>query len=521
MRKVPLRALAVSLLSFGALGGSLAVGGNGGVAATSGPIRLVIGYRAGVPGTVPSGLDRAYGLHQVGAIADLRAQVVTVGSATVATLLFELRHQPTVAYAQVDSWLAPQATAVTPNDPYFTGGMNGQEWGETRDQANQAWSVTTGSSTVTIAVVDSGVDPTQPDLQGVLVPGWNVLTNSPSTADTYGHGTEVAGIAVAATNNAKGIAGYCWTCRLMPVKVYNTSAGAYGSNLASGITWAVDHGANVINVSLGGTSDTTAINGAVSYALAHGVAVVAAAGNSGNTGDPKQYPAAIPGVISVGGSNQSDTLYSYSEWGPWVDVAAPGSQATTFYNGTYASVGGTSMAAPAVAGIIGLMLSVNPSATLAQLKNALYTTTDPVAGTRRVAYGRVNAYRAVTAIQSAPPPTTTSGSPPATAPPANTSVPSISGTDQQGSTLTTTAGTWSGTPTAYAYQWLRCSSTGCSALSGATSSSYLLGSGDVGDQMKVTVTASNAGGSSAATSGATATIAPTSTSSTTTKKHRK
>jgi len=180
VRKVPLRTFAVSVLSLGALGGSLAIGGNGGVAATSGPIRLVIGYRHGAPSSVAAGLDQAYGLHRVATLGVLDAQVVTVGSTSLATRLFELRHQPTVAYAQVDSLLTPQATPVTPNDPYFSGGMSGQEWGETRDQANYAWSVTTGSNSVTIAVIDSGISPTQPDLQAQLVPGWNVLTKVPT-----------------------------------------------------------------------------------------------------------------------------------------------------------------------------------------------------------------------------------------------------------------------------------------------------------------------------------------------------
>jgi len=521
MRKVPFRTFAVSVLSLGALGGSLAIGGNGGVAATSGPIRLVIGYRHGAPSSVAAGLDQAYGLHRIATLGDLNAQVVTVGSTSLATRLFELRHQPTVAYAQVDSLLTPQATPVTPNDPYFSGGMSSQEWGETRDQANYAWSVTTGSNSVTIAVIDSGISPTQPDLQAQLVPGWNVLTNSSNTTDTYGHGTKVAGVAAAATNNGQGVAGYCWGCRLMPIKVYNTSAGAYQSNVASGITWAVDHGANVINISLAGTSDSTILNSAVSYAISHGVTVVAAAGDSGLGGNPKEYPAGIPGVISVAGSQQTDSLYSYSESGSWVDIAAPGGQVTTLNSGSYLSVGGTSIAAPAVSGIVGLMLSVDPAATTSQIDNALFTTTQPLAGTRQVAYGRVNAYQALLAIAAV----ASSGSL-TQSPPSNVTAPTISGAPQQGNTLIASPGSWSGTPTSYGYQWFRCGSSGCSGVSGATSSAYVLGSGDVGYQMKVRVSASDAAGSGTATSASTATITPlTSTGTSTTtvnpKRHKK
>jgi len=307
----------------------------------------------------------------------------------------------------------------------------------------------------------------------------------------------------------------------MPIKVYNTSAGAYQSNVASGITWAVDHGAKVINLSLAGTSDSTVLNSAVSYAISHGANVVAAAGDSGLNGNPKEYPARIPGVIGVAGSQQTDSLYSYSESGSWVDVAAPGGQATTLNSGSYLSVGGTSIAAPAVAGIVGLMLSVDPSATTSQVDNALFTTTQPLAGTRQVAYGRVNAYQALLAIAVV----ASSGSI-TQSPPSNVAVPIISGTPQQGDSLTASPGSWSGTPTSYGYQWFRCSSTGCSGVGGATLSAYVLGSGDVGYQTRVRVSASNAAGSGAATSVSTATIVPLTsigTSSTTVnpKRHKK
>jgi thermitase len=388
--------------------------------------------------------------------------------------------------------------AVTPNDPSFSGGINGQEWGETVDQATAAWSLTTGSSAVTIAVIDSGADPTQPDLQPVLVPGWNVLSNSANTADSYGHGTEVSGVAVAGTNNGQGVAAYCWSCRLMPVEVYNTGSGASGANIASGITWAVNHGANVVNVSLAGTTDSSAVDSAVSYALSHNVTVVAAAGDSGSTA--KEFPAAVPGVISVAASTQTNSLMSYSEYGSWVDLAAPGMQATTLDNGYYSSVGGTSISAPAVSGIVGLMLSVDPSATPAQIANALFSTADPVSGSNSVAYGRVNAYRAVSALQG--------GSQTVRAP-VNSSPPTASGAAQSGQTLTASTGTWSGSPTSYAYRWQRCdvSGTGCTNLAGASSSTYTLTSADVGYTMAVTVTAANGGGSTAATSAPTGVVA--------------
>jgi hypothetical protein len=458
---------------------------------------LVVGFKAGTTSAAMAAVDHSQSLSALRRIDDLHAQVVTVPSSRAAAALSGLRNNPSVAYADVDGHVSPASTAVNPNDPYYQNGMNGQEWGETKDQANYAWGQTTGSNSVTIAVIDSGAMPTQADLLPVLVPGWNVLTNTSDTSDSYGHGTEVSGVAVSATNNGVGVSGYCWNCRLMPVEVYNSGSGATDSNLASGMTWAVDHGANVLSISLYGTTDNSVLDNAVSYALAHNVTVVAAAGNSGNSA--LEYPAAIAGVISVGATDQTDTLYSYSDYGSWVDVAAPGSQATTLPNGAYGSVGGTSIATPAVAGIVGLMLSMNPSATPSQIASALYSTGNPVQGANQVAHGRVNAANAVAAMAG--------GAPPAS-PPVNTAVPTISGRAQSGQTLTASSGTWSNAPTSYAYQWERCDSTGasCASVAGATASSYALTSADAGYAMVVSVTASNSSGAATAASATTAVV---------------
>jgi hypothetical protein len=223
--------------------------------------------------------------------------------------------------------------------------------------------------------------------------------------------------------------------------------------------------------------------------------VVAAAGNYGN-GTPV-YPAATPGVISVGATDQNDALMSYSDFGSWVDVAAPSAQATTTAAGGYLMVGGTSVAAPAVAGIIGLMLSADPSATPAQIRSALFTTTNPVTGTNQVAYGRVNAANAVAALV---------GSSATSSAPTNSSPPIVSGIAQSGQTLSVSTGAWTGSPTAYTFQWLRCSSIGCLTILGATSTTYAVGAADVGSTMEASVTATNPAGSAAATSAPTALV---------------
>jgi len=180
--------------------------------------------------------------------------------------------------------------STTPNDPYFPwSGSNviyGGQWGDGLTQAQKAWDITTGSSSVIVAVVDSGIDGTHPDLAGQLAPGTSVVGGS--TVATEPHGEYVAGVIAPNTNNGIGVAGYCWSCRLMPIKITNTSSATY-SDMASGIVWATDHGARVINVSYAGTSSSSALNSAVSYATSHGAIVVAAAGNSGC--DCVTYPA--------------------------------------------------------------------------------------------------------------------------------------------------------------------------------------------------------------------------------------
>jgi subtilisin family serine protease len=284
---------------------------------------------------------------------------------------------------------------VMPDDPYFRTGpdaLSGGQWGAELTAAPAAWALTTGSPTVTIAIIDSGVAASQPDLRGRLVPGHNVLTGTSDTADTAGHGTEVAGVAAGTGDNGFGGAGYCWSCRIMPVKVYATGS-ARERDIANGITWAVDHGADVINVSLSGTAPTRAMASAVAYALGRGVLVVAAAGNNG-TANPT-YPAALPGVISVTGTDPHDVRYPYADYGSWVQLAAPGTAVTTLPDGGFGAVGGTSVASPAVAGIVGLMLAADPTATPARIVHALYASADPTAEAGITVHGRVNAYRAL------------------------------------------------------------------------------------------------------------------------------
>jgi hypothetical protein len=290
----------------------------------------------------------------------------------------------------------------------------------------------------------------------------------------------------------------------MPVKVIDSGGAGTSASVANGITWATDHGARVISMSLGFTSSSSTLQSAVQYAHNHGVVIVAAAGNYGTTSPV--YPAAYPEVLGVAGTDGSDQIYSWSSYGSWVKLAAPGCNYATGTNAWYGTFCGTSSAAPALAGIAGLAISYAPLASNVQIEQALESSALNIGPSLQ--YGRVDAYAALLALGSS------SGGASTGAPPSNTSVPVLSGTAQVGQTLTTSAGSWSGTtPIGYAYQWKRCDSSGvsCADVSGAASSSYALGSADVGYTMRVVVTGSNVYGSATAMSPASATVvaAPT------------
>jgi hypothetical protein len=249
-----------------------------------------------------------------------------------------------------------------------------------------AWNTTTGNDSMILALVDSGVQLNHPDLAGRLVPGYDFVNNDASPDDDFGHGTMVAGIAAAITNNGQGVAGGTWRGRIMPVKVLDSSGSANDEDIASGITWAVDHGASVINLSLGGPGASTTLQTAVDYATRHNVVVVAAAGNDGTKGvtaaTTPHYPAACDGVISVGATDSAGNHASFSSYGSWVDVVAPGEATasvgitTTSTKSGYASGSGTSFSSPLVAAVAFLMRSADPNADEATIALRLIATAD-------------------------------------------------------------------------------------------------------------------------------------------------
>jgi subtilisin family serine protease len=548
-------------------------------------------------------------------IPDIGVHVITV-PAPAGAALTRLRANAAVAFAEPDGIARPQE--VMPNDPYFlnSGAWNisGGAWGWYQTHTTQAWDITEGSSSVVVAVLDTGLKTAGlSDFDGQVVSGWNVLDNSPDTSSQAGnHGTYVAGTIALAKGNGVGNAGFCPGCRIMPVQV-GTDSGASWSDLATGLTWAADHGARIANMSWAGSTDSSTMRAATTYAHQHGVVMTAAAGNSNC--NCATYPSADPYVLGIAGVDGTGGKAFDSNYGSWVPLAAPEGNLTAFpsANGQpgYAAFGGTSSAAPVVAAIAGLLLSYNPSLTTTQVEQALEASAAAVPFT--VQYGRVDAlaalqylgasdpqppsapvqtvapqlYYAVNGLTSLAPLTVApqvgqtlvrgvggwSGSagltvsnlqwqhcdpngagcaylgngayytvqtadggatiklvftiknalgsvqasvltqpvgggstPPA--PPANTVPPAISGTAQDGQALTASTGSWSGSPTSYAYQWQRCDSAGgtCAAIAGATSSGYGVQTADVGSTLRVSVTASSSAGSASAASSPTAVV---------------
>jgi hypothetical protein len=357
----------------------------------------------------------------------LDAVTVTVNSEDVNAATAVLRGEPGVEFVEKKTFYSAD---LTPNDTLFS-----QQWGLKQATVPAAWDTTTGSSSVVIAVIDSGVNEVS-ELAGRILPGYDFVNKDTDPADDHGHGTMVATVAAAKGNNGSRIAGVCWSCKILPVKVLAPAAGggSVGSSedIASGIIWAADHGADVINLSLGGPDDSKLMRDAVEYAVSRDVLVITSAGNDGST--TRQYPAGVEQSVAVAGTNVFDEPESWTNrGGDWVDVAAPGTNLAQNHLGTSVSFWGTSSAAPVVAGIGALAMAANPKASAAQVRAAIEKEADPVGSW--VAKGRVDAkgtLDAITAHTPEPDPTTPTPEPTPTTPtpeptptqPADTQAPS-------------------------------------------------------------------------------------------------
>jgi len=262
--------------------------------------------------------------------------------------------------------------------------------------ANEAWDVEKGNSNITIAIVDTGVDLSHPDLQPNLVDGINLVNPSLPPRDDNGHGTNVAGVLAAVTNNDRGVSGILWNAKIMPVKALEADGSGGEAKLGEGIRYAVDHGAKIVVLSLGLNKYSTYMDEIVRYAEERDVLLVAATGNEGNR---VKYPAAYPTVLAVGGMTAERTADKRSNTGPEVDLVAPWDVFTTALGGSYENKDGTSMAAPQVAAVAALAWKKYPDLKAFQIRQLLRQTADDL-GTpgwdASTGYGLVRADRALT-----------------------------------------------------------------------------------------------------------------------------
>jgi len=302
-----------------------------------------------------------------------------------ARLLRDAYHEhPEVEYAEPNYIYR---SCLAPNDAFYP-----LQYGPKLIHAEQAWDKAAGDASVILAVVDTGVDGSHPDLSAKLLAGQDFVQPGQPPEDQNGHGTHVAGIAAAATGNGIGIAGIAPDALVLPVRVLDRNGSGAIATIAAGVRYAADQGAKVINLSLGGAGRSVVLRDAIRYAASKGAVIVAAAGNDGSPA--KLYPAAYDEVISVGSVGAEDVHSAFSNYGAWVDVAAPGEKIVSTYRyGRYTYLSGTSMAAPHVSGVAALLAGQGLDASA--IRERLLASADPIEGTGMYwAHGRVNAERA-------------------------------------------------------------------------------------------------------------------------------
>ncbi len=348
---------------------------------------VIVKFKDGVGNSQKSHALKSLGAKEIADIDAVKSKFKVLKVGNVEAAVKALSKNPNVEYAEPNYTF--QST-WTPNDTYYSG----YQYGFLTTDTDLAWDITRGSSGQEVAVLDSGVDYNHPDLDGKTIRGYDFVDNDWYPMDLNGHGTHVAGTVAAETNNAQGVAGMAPNTKILAVRVLNAQGSGSLADIADGIEYAADAGAEVINLSLGCDCNTTTLKNAVNYAWNKGVVVVAAAGNDGvsTTFEPASYTNAI----AVAAVDRYDRLASFSNWGAsWVDVAAPGVDiASTYPNNGYVYMSGTSMAAPHVAGLAALLAGQGRSAS--QIRAAIENTADNISGTGfYFKHGRINSYDAV------------------------------------------------------------------------------------------------------------------------------
>jgi subtilisin family serine protease len=387
--------VALSLAAAMACGGAVAQGQGGGHgnspgSATFAAGRILVMPRAGMP---DASLDKILGQHGGGKgrrVGRSELRIVDLPPGLEKAMVERLRQNRNVKFAELDELVPPHVS----NDPYL-----GSQWHLSKIGASSAWDSSTGNG-IKIAILDTGVDGAHPDLTGRMVAGYNFYDNNTDTRDVQGHGTAVAGSAAATLNNGTGVASVAGGAWIMPIRVSQPDGYAYFSTIAKALTWAADQGARVANISYG-VSGSAAVQSSASYMKSKGGLVVVSAGNSGKV----ETVAASDAMISVSATDSADRRTSWSSYGTFVDIAAPGAGIyTTSRGGAYGSWSGTSFSSPVTAGVVALMMAANPALSSGDVQGLLFATaTDLGAAGYDIEYGwgRVDAYAAVQAALAA------------------------------------------------------------------------------------------------------------------------
>lgn len=324
------------------------------------------------------------------------------GKMNVAAALALMKKHPDVLFAEPD-YIGKGGAA--PNDPNYS-----LQWHHQKIQSEGAWTISTGSSGVIVAFLDTGINQSLAEFAGRLLPGHNYVANNNDPSDDHGHGTAGAGVLAANANNHILVAGVDWNCRILPEKVLDSDNFGFYSWQTQAIYDATDAGAKVINFSIGGSSDSAALTAAIDYAISHNVIFVTITQNDGT--DTITFPGRLPQCITLGATERNDTRASFSNYGPAIDLVAPGRDIYTVGRyGTLEYWYGTSEAAPQVSGVAAIIASLRPTINQREMEQLLCATaqdqvggaTDTPGWDQYFGYGRLNARYAVQlAAQQAP-----------------------------------------------------------------------------------------------------------------------
>ncbi|MBN1636966.1 MAG: peptidase S8 [Deltaproteobacteria bacterium] len=332
-------------------------------------------------------------------------------------ILEQLNKEAFIDYAELNYIF--QAFDTVPNDPKFY-----RQWGHTKIQSTSAWDISKGNNSISIAIIDSGIDETHPDLAGKIVAGYDFVDDDTNPHDEHGHGTHVSGIAAAQTNNSVGIAGAAWQTMIMPLRVLDEHGDGSNSDISDAIVWAYQHGAKIINMSLGGSTFSQTMLDAVNSAHDAGALIVAAMGN--DTTSTPAYPAAYNNVMAVSATGPSDVKANYTNFGDHCDISAPGGEMSYYHDpgGIYSTMPtypvydttslwfdnnydydrGTSMAAPFVSGLASLVWALDPTMTQDDVQSAIEDNADDLGSLgwdQYYGHGRINAYKTLKAVLDA------------------------------------------------------------------------------------------------------------------------